>query len=553
MIPRRAGHLSLLLGAALLLGACGRSAGDKAPPGILVVTDGRHTSAFTRNFNPFNPESLWPTRAGVYESLLVFNSIKGTYVPWLASEFRWSEANTRLTFSLRPGLRWSDGRPLSTRDVAFSFDLVRRHPALDSRGVWGFLNDVLAKDDLTVEFAFKRAYTPGLVYIGHHPIVPEHSWKDVADPASFRNENPVASGPFTAVAAFTPQMYEVRRNEAYWQAGKPKVLAVRVPAFADNETATRALVEGRLDWAGLFVADVDATFVAKDRTHNHYWFPPVGNPVLLYLNTTRSPWGDPNVRKAVSLAIDRAEVVKTAMHGYAVPSDATGLPDTDQKWKDPKAVKAGDWTQADGGRANALLDAAGLTRGGDGVRRTKDGTPMRYAIDVVKGWSDWVAAVEVISHNLREVGIEAPAQSSEFAAWNDRVSTGSFDLTIGFARRGPTPYHFYRGQMSHDTVRPVGEAAYENWHRFASPEADRVLRRFETTNDADERKALDNSLQALFVELAPSLPLFPGPSWGEYSSARFSGFPDEQNPYARLAPFQDEPEPLLVLLELHAQ
>ena len=178
---------------------------------------------------------------------------------------------------------------------------------------------------------------------------------------------------------------------------------------------------------------------------------------------------------------------------------------------------------------------------------------MRYAIDVVKGWSDWVAAVEVVSRNLREVGIEATAQSSEFAAWSDRVSRGTFDLSIGFARRGPTPYHFYRGQMSAETVRPVGEAAYENWHRFASPEADLVLRNFEVTNDAGERKALNNRLQALFVELAPSLPLFPGPSWGEYSSARFTGFPNEQNAYARLAPFQDEPEPLLVLLELQPQ
>jgi peptide/nickel transport system substrate-binding protein len=86
--------------------------------------------------------------------------------------------------------------------------------------------------------------------------------------------------------------------------------------------------------------------------------------------------------------------------------------------------------------------------------------------------------------------------------------------------------------------------------KTTSQKLDQVLRKFEATNDPAERKTLNNRLQALFVELAPSLPLFPGPSWGEYSSTRFSGFPDEQNPYARLAPFQDEPEPLLVLLEL---
>jgi peptide/nickel transport system substrate-binding protein len=546
---RRCGCVAYLL-CAILLGSCGRDAGSSAPRGVLVVSDGRHTLGFTRNFNPFLPESLWPTRAGVYESLLVFNSIKGVYTPWLASDFRWSEANRKLTFDLKPGIRWSDGRPLTARDVAFSFDLARRHPSLDTRSVWVFLSDVRAVGERSVEFSFKRAYTTGLVYIGHHPIVPEHVFADVAVPASFRNENPVASGPFTVVRSFSPEGYEIGRNETYWQEGKPRVTALRVPAFGDNDAATRALVEGKLDWAGLFVPDVEATFVAKDRASRRYWFPPVGNPVLLFLNTKRPPFGDANVRKAISMAIDREEIVKAAMHGYASPSDATGLPDTDQKWKDPKAVRAGFWVVRDVNRANAMLDDAGLPRSGDGVRRGRDGAPMRYAIDVVQGWTDWVAAVAVIARNLREVGVDAHVQSSEYAAWNERVATGSFDISIGFARRGPTPYHFYRGQMSATTARPLGEAAYENWQRFVSPAADDLFRAFEATTDADERSALNRRIQALFVELAPALPLFPGPSWGESSSARFTGFPNEQNPYARLAPFQDEPEPLLVLLEL---
>ena len=97
---------------------------------------------------------------------------------------------------------------------------------------------------------------------------------------------------------------------------------------------------------------------------------------------------------------------------------------------------------------------------------------------------------------------------------------------------------------------PLGEAAYENWQRFVSPAADEPLPRVRGHDRRGRAQALNRRIQTLFVELAPALPLFPGPSWGESSSARFTGFPSEQNPYARLAPFQDEPEPLLVLLEL---
>ncbi len=123
------------------------------------------------------------------------------------------------------------------------------------------------------------------------------------------------------------------------------------------------------------------------------------------------------------------------------------------------------------------------------------------------------------------------------------------DLCVGSSLRGPTPYHFYRGLMGGEATVPIGELAYENYGRFASREVDETLRKFEATTDGDTRTLLNKRIQALFVESAPALPLFPGPSWGEYTSARFTGFPDESNPYARLAP-HDDPEPLLVMLEL---
>jgi peptide/nickel transport system substrate-binding protein len=548
MSRRRVWRSTLSLGFAVGFAACtGRGGG---PGGALTVSDGRYQAAWTRNFNPFLSDSRWPTRSGIYEPLLIFNTIKGTYETWLSTGFRWSDANRRLAFAIRPGVKWSDGQPFTARDVAFTFELMKRYPTLDSRSVWTFLEGVAAPDDATVDFTFKHAYTPGLVYIGHQPIVPAHRWKDVSDPVNYANEQPVATGPFTVIREFRPEMYELGRNDTYWQPGKPQIAALRLPALADNDAARQALLAGRLDWAGLFIPDIDGTFVAKDREHNRYWFPPVGNPVLLYLNTTRKPFSDPNVRKALSMALDRGEIVKVAMLGYATPADATGISDADARWKDPAAVKAGYWVERNLARANALLDGAHLPRGTDGTRRLSDGASMKYVVDVVKGWSDWVTAVEVISRNLKDVGVETTAQSSEFSDWYERVSRGNFDVSIGWGRRGPTPYHFYRSQMSSETLKPVGEPAFENWHRFASKEVDGVLGQFEGTDDPSERKTLNNRLQWLFVEQAPSLPLFPGPSWGEYSSARFTGFPDEKNPFARLAPFQDEPDPLLVLVAL---
>jgi peptide/nickel transport system substrate-binding protein len=515
----------------------------------LSVSIGPRQATWTRNFNPLHPGALFPSAGGIYEPLLVFNRVKATYVPWLASSYSWSTDNTRLIFDVRPGVKWSDGKPFTARDVVFTFDLLRRNQALDTRRVWEFLNEVKAPTETSVEFIFRRVYTPGLVSIGHQVIVPEHIFKAVPDLSTFLNETPVATGPFTVVKRFEPAVYELGRNDNYWQAGKPAVAGLRLPALASNEQAIQALAAGQLDWAGLFVPDVDATFVARDRAHNRYWFPPLGNAVVLFVNSTRKPLGDPSVRKALSMAIDRSRITKEAMLGYTVPSDATGLADIDQRWKDPAAVKAGTWTVRSLPRANALLDAAGLTRGPDGTRGGPAGGGLRFTIDVVAGWSDWETAARIIAENLKEVGVVATVSASEHATYLDKARRGSFDLLLGSSQRGPTPYSFYRGLMASDATAPIGELAYENYGRFTNKEVDETLRKFESTDDGATRKLLNNRIQALFVEHAPGLPLFPGPSWGEYTSQRFTGFPDDSNPYAKLAP-HDDPEPLLVMVEV---
>jgi peptide/nickel transport system substrate-binding protein len=102
--------------------------------------------------------------------------------------------------------------------------------------------------------------------------------------------------------------------------------------------------------------------------------------------------------------------------------------------------------------------------------------------------------------------------------------------------------------MGSALVHPVGTLSPENWHRFGSKDADALLTRFEAALDDDERKLLMSKLQESYVENAPSLPLFTGPSWGEFTETRFTGFPSQTNPYARLAPYTAER--LIVMLEL---
>lgn len=544
-----AGLLALL---SAPLPAC--RATSEAPPGTLVVVKEMQAS-WVRNFNPFAVAggSRWPTNAGIYEPLLIYNSVAGEYVPWLAESWAWEVEGEVLRFDLRPGVRWSDGEAFDAEDVVFTFGLLEEHPALDVANLAERLDRVSARDAHTVVIELSEPFVPGLPWIAHQSIVPEHRWRDIADPVTFTNPEPVGTGPFTEVSRFTTQVYELRRNPHYWQAdAAPGVEALRLPALPSNEQANLALIHGEIDWTGTFIPAVDRVFVGRDPEHHHYWFPLVGSTIFLYLNTARPELAEPRVRKALSLAVDRELIVRIGMHNTTRPADPTGLTDAHRSWRDPEAAAAGDWVAHDPARAAALLDAAGWTLDAQGRRRNAAGEALSLELQVVSGWSDWVRAAQIIVQGLQELGVDASVKSKDFGAWMEALARGEFSASLGWASEGPTPYNLYQGLMSAEGVVPVGESANTNWHRYGSEEVDVLLGAFERTTDPALQQALVRRMQWIFVEEAPAIPVFPSPSWGQYNTRRFEGFPSAEDPYARLSPHK-APESLLVLTRIRAR
>ena len=520
-----------------------------SPDGVLVVSMEQHAS-WVRNFNPLTPATAprWPTLAGIYEPLFVFNSLNGRFVPWLATDFEWRDNNRVLRITTRSGVDWSDGKTFSAEDVTFTLNLLKEHSALDRRGLWGFLEGVETVNDSTVDFTFQRVFIPGFEEIAAQQIVPRHIWSSVDDPVAFPNENPVATGPFTEVRVFQNQVYELGRNPNYWQPGKPYIEALRFPAFPSNDRANLALVFDEVDWAANFIPAIDRVYVARDPEHHRYWFPLSGGMVFLYANVLREPFNDVRVRKAMSMAIDRNLLTEVAAYNYSRAAGATGLSDVYSHWrKDDIGSQAG-WTDYDLDRARALLNQAGYSPSAEGVLTLSDGKPWSYDIITVSGWSDWVRAAQVIARGLQDVGIDASVKTYDFGAWFQKVQRGEFDLCIGWSYEGPTPYSYYRWLMASDTVKPVGENARGNWHRYQSESADAALNAFEHEPDPVKQQALVEALQRTFAEEAPAIPLYPNPSWAEYNIRRFEDFPSPENPYADPSPNKfDRGETLLVL------
>jgi peptide/nickel transport system substrate-binding protein len=519
-------------------------------PGVLVITETEQTGAFTRNFNPLLEagDVRWPTRRAMYEPMMVYEPIRGEYVPWLAKTCDFTPDSTQLTCQLQENVKWSDGRVFSAADVVFTFKLMQKFPACDGRGVWGFLKDVRSTAPHTVVFDFARAYVPSLFYLAHQPIVPQHIWSKVSDPVTFSNPNPVATGPFTEILAFQSQAYRMGKNPHYWQPGKPKVKALHFQAFPGNDQVNLALLHDEIDWAGSFVPAIDRIYVETDKEHHHYWFPLIEGTVFLYPNNMRRPFDDARVRKAISMAVDRDSVVSVAMHGYTRPSDATGLSDAYHRFRNPQAVAAGDWVKHDPEAAGKLLDEVGIKKNSDGWREY-NGRVWTLPVAVPGGFSDWVRAGSLIVRSLKAVGIDARLDTLDFNAWFENLQKGEYQLSMGWTEVSPTPYFIYRFLMSKNTRQPIGEMAAENWHRGYVADSDPLFDRLEVTNDREEQQKIFDQLQMMFVKHAPAIPLFPGPSWGEYNTRGFTGFPSKEKAYGPLSPNMI-PQSLLVVTEV---
>ena len=226
-------------------------------------------TTWTKDFNPFNAANAKHAVKGFgYEDLVLFNEMDNMKViPWLAKSAVLADDLQTIRIELRGGVQWSDGAPFSADDVVFTFgELPKAHPEIDRQGFWGEggkLQDVRKTGDLSVEVVLAQKNAFGIPFLLNEvEILPRHIWQNIDDPATAVIENPVGTGPFTELKQFSPQLYVMGRNPYYWQAEELKIDEMVYPQFNSNETAYDSLKAGKIDWAFVFIPDIENVYVA---------------------------------------------------------------------------------------------------------------------------------------------------------------------------------------------------------------------------------------------------------------------------------------------------
>ena len=525
--------LVLLLAVGLTAAACGGHKSASGGSKTAVTISNEQGTTWTCGFSPFNASVSFLSFGTEYEELTYVNGLKsGATTPWLASSYAWGNGNKTLTFTIRSGVKWSDGKPFSAADVVYTFQLLKKYPALDLNANWSVLKSVTQNGDMVV-FTFKTAAVPYFYYIaGQTPIVAKHIWSSIKNPTTYKDTHPVGTGPFK-MASCSPQVIKYTKNSGYWQPGKPMISTVYYPAFTSNDPANQQLASGKAQWGSQFIPNIHSFYVSKS-PDNHYWFPPVVN-VAVYINQKDPILSNVAVRKAMAYAIDREKVSKIGEYGYEPASNQTGIvTPTFADWLDPALAKQVGYSPE---KAVSILQGAGFKKKG-GLFYTPDGKPLSFTMINIGGYSDWVASAQIVEENLKAVGIKVVPENLSSQTYDSDVYSGHYQLAYdGNQTVGPTPYYELRSFLYSKGSAPIGKTAGSDWERYSNPAADKLIEDYAATSDPAKQKTIVKQLEAVMVNEIPVIPVTEGVDWYQYNTKDISGWVTQGDPFARPAAY----------------
>jgi len=546
---RRLTYLGVIV-AVSVLAACSSSSSSTPPtntgPSGTLTIDNESGGNWTCDFNPFISSDTGFSLGAIYEPLVFLNVLQNQKAtPMLASSYAWSNGFKTLTFTIRSGVTFSNGTPLSASDVVYTFNLlkntvVNNTRVLDLNAVWSVLTSVTQKGANQVVMQFNTNGLTYLYYVADQVgIVSQKIWSKISNPAKYPDTNPIGSGPYTAGSSTcTPQNIKYTANRHYWQPGLPRIATINYPAFLTNDTANTYLAAGSAQWGSQFIPSIQSFYLSKSPNY-HTWSPPVAN-VSLFINLKNPILQNLAVRQAMAYAINRSQVSKLGEFSEEPPSNQTAIvTPTFSSWQDSAlSAQYGNGYAYNPAKAIQVLTAAGFKKGSDGIF-AKNGQRLAFTILNNGGFSDWVNSVAVIIQDLKAVGIQATPRDLSATTYQNDLYTGQFQLAYGSEGGGPSPFYEQRQLLYSKNTAPIGTPAGTNFERYSNSATDTLINSFPTATSLTAQQQIISQLEKVMLSQVPVIPVTESVDWFQYVTGPtgFSGWPTPSNPYAQPAAY----------------
>lgn len=489
-----------------------------------------------------------------YEPVYYYSAFADKWIPWLATSFEFSADYKQLTYKLRTGIKWSDGKPFSAKDVAFTLDKLREFGAKVALGneVQQAVAEVKAPDDATVVITFKQPSPRWNLYMAFGAglgiyIVPEHIFAGVEDWSKFTFYDPAKNWPISTtqwqVVHSSPQQKIIDRKNSWWAVDQglsklSKVERVVYIAYTTETQAAQLFISNQLD-SSLDVRPATmeqilaqnpkvTTWTGKDKPFGYtdQW------PTNLMLNNTKPPFDDKDIRWAISYFIDRDKVVSVGYRGAGsrsplpYPNTPAIRPYFDSVKDLLEKYNTNEYNPAKGA---ALLEGKGYKKGADGLWVDAQGKKITLPIN---GWAVFSDIGPILSEMLRQNGIDASYQAPPdvFAQATQGTYIGYLTGTGG---SWVDPYFHMR---LFQTASALG-AAPVNISRWKSDDYDKLVDQFVQVPLPEKAKLLDIFRKAMELWI-PNLPSVQITEWYHRiptNQTYWTGWPTNQNPYVNSA------------------
>jgi len=494
-------------------------------------------------------------RVIMFETPYLYNMLDGQQYPLLADgDYTWNDEQTEITFKIKEAAHWSDGTPVTAEDVAYTWATHVKYSTPTGAANADYIEDIQAVDDYTVVIKAKlndegKAVNPLLLkaYVSSNYVI-QKAWTQtleervggdatelLADPA----EDVIYSGPYHKFFADDSKVIYVR-DDNYWGQddsmwGKlpaPKYLAHTI--FKDNAAGSVALAKGEVDVSQQFNSNIQLLWESYGLPISTY-LPeaPYGIGASLptaFYNLNSHGLDQVAVRKAIAMAVDYPTIIANAMTNQSatfdqVPRSLMNPTPGEQALYDHEAVADLQWAGNDIEGANALLDEAGIVdTDGDGWREY-NGQKLSYVATCPNGWSDWQAAIEVVS-NYPEWGVYQTVVTK-----SDAPLPEGYDIFMMWSDgAGPTqPWGRIRNLLSSEWVG-LPSNWNGNWGQYSNPEVDALIQAIPGETDPDALKEMYTELVRIYLTEVPSFTLMYRPqSFHAVNETVWTNFPHQDD------------------------
>lgn len=549
MKPRRL--WSILAVALLLATAAGTSAlaaqdSDVAREDTFKVAIGQQlTDPTNLNFYAGASRSDTGLHQVVYEYLFYNNLQTGEFIPWLAESYEYNDDYSALTVHLRDGVTWSDGEPFTSADIAFTYELLKANPAMEwAAEANGAVASIDTPDPLTAVFnlttpsprfhLYREAF-PAVQIWGGLTILPKHIWESVGDPLTFKNSDPIGTGPYVLEDA-SQNGLTYKLNPDYWGTKvfghTPGPQEIQFQYLGDEQTVALALASNELDVAtigilsaGTFqqIAGENPNITAWTSDLPYAWADPC--PRALMIQNAHPPLDNPDVRYAISSLIDRDAIVQLAYEGTTVPAEGIWPNyDANKPYMDAVAdLYAEHPIDYDPDRAAELFAKAGVEPGD---------ITLHYPVNTDS--VEDVKVSQVLVDQLTAAGLNVEVEQMSDQARQPLLLTGDYD--ISFQAFCPGFIAENLDLFNDKNYVPLGENApwYErNSFRYNNPDFSAIVdQMLALPPDAqDQLIPLFHDAMAIWLPDLPVIPLVQAPALVPFNSTYWQGWPTAADPW----------------------